>query len=339
MAPTEPLHIPQELADHIIDHLHDSPAALRSCSLVCHAWLPTSRLHLFFKVAFRASPDGCPSNELCKRLYNLLSASPDIIPNIHELEITEGALHGAPGYPAGLPSTTWVATERTLPRLLRMLTHLKRLEFGAHMTLHWVTLPPVLQNAISHVFKRPSLTYVRLKSWSFPNFAVLADLLSCCQNLKGLSLSSTIVGDGRDVGHASKLSVVAKGVAVMEGGDVDSTRRSLEFLTIDYVNFRSLGQWLFSQGSTIEITGLRELRVAHVQDVTAIEKLLAVTGSSLEHFHLKPGPCNGRHQFSLFTCSLTLLTSDFRRLRRVLRSSALLQPLPKPWSSFYPIDA
>lgn len=93
----------------------------------------------------------------------------------------------------------------------------------------------------------------------------------------------------------------------MEGGDVDSTRRcSLEFLTIDYMNFRSLAHWLFSQGSTIEIKGLRELRVAHFPDVTAIEQLLAVTGSSLEHFHLKPGPWDGRYQFASSTCLFTL---------------------------------
>lgn len=318
MTPVEPLHLPQELADHIIDHLHDDPLALRGCSLVCRAWLPTSRLHLFSKVVFRASPDGCPSNELCKRLYNLLSSSPDIIPNIHELDITEGALFGAPGYPAGA-STTWVATEWTLPRLLKMLTHLKRLEFGAHATLYWSTLPPLLQHAICHVFKLPSLTYIRLKSWSFPSFAVLAELLSRCQNLKGLALSSTVVGDGGDVVHASKL------VSGAEGGDIEGARRtSLEFLTIDYVNFRSLGLWLLSQGSTIEIKGLRELRVAHFHDVTAIEQLLAVTGSSLESFHLKPGPWDGRCQFGSSVCPLTFSRTESHLPFHVLISSTLL---------------
>lgn len=227
----------------------------------------------------------------------MLCSSPDIIPNIHELDITEGALFGVP---AGVNSTTWVATERTLPHLLKMLTHLQRLEFGAHTTLYWVTLPIGLQNAICHVFTLPSLTYVRLKSWSFPTFAVLADLLSHCQNLKGLALSSTMVGDDGKVRYTSKLtSGCAHRAPGVEGGDVDSTRRcSLEFLTIDYMNFRSLAHWLFSQGSTIEIKGLRELRVAHFPDVTAIEQLLAVTGSSLEHFHLKPGPWDV-HSFDL----------------------------------------
>lgn len=39
-----------ELWDMIIDHLWDHPGALASCSLVCRAWLPSTRLHLFRQV-------------------------------------------------------------------------------------------------------------------------------------------------------------------------------------------------------------------------------------------------------------------------------------------------
>lgn len=40
-------NVPPEVYDVIIDHLHDDLDALINCSLVCHAWLPTTRLHLF----------------------------------------------------------------------------------------------------------------------------------------------------------------------------------------------------------------------------------------------------------------------------------------------------
>jgi hypothetical protein len=94
------------------------------------------------------------------------------------------------------------------------------------------------------------------------------DLLSHYQNLKGLALSFTIVGEGGEVGHTAKLGTHE--AVIREGGDVDSTRRcSFEVLTIDYVDFGSLGHWLLSQWSTIEIKGLRELRAAHFHDVTA----------------------------------------------------------------------
>ncbi|KAJ7582051.1 hypothetical protein C8J56DRAFT_1056186 [Mycena floridula] len=40
-------HIAPELWDNILDHCHDDHVALRACCLVCRAWLPTARLHLF----------------------------------------------------------------------------------------------------------------------------------------------------------------------------------------------------------------------------------------------------------------------------------------------------
>ncbi|KIK66711.1 hypothetical protein GYMLUDRAFT_911160 [Collybiopsis luxurians FD-317 M1] len=46
-ASSKPDHIPQELADVIIGFLYDDKAALFCCSLVCRAWMPTTRYHLF----------------------------------------------------------------------------------------------------------------------------------------------------------------------------------------------------------------------------------------------------------------------------------------------------
>lgn len=44
--------LPQELLDTIIDFLYDDQPALFSCSLVCHAWVPATRYHLFQQSAF-----------------------------------------------------------------------------------------------------------------------------------------------------------------------------------------------------------------------------------------------------------------------------------------------
>ncbi len=38
---------PQELIDKILDYLHDSPSALKECSLVSHQFCPRTRVHLF----------------------------------------------------------------------------------------------------------------------------------------------------------------------------------------------------------------------------------------------------------------------------------------------------
>ncbi len=42
--------LPTELCNLIIDHLHDSKPSLFACSLVCRAWVPECRFHLFHKV-------------------------------------------------------------------------------------------------------------------------------------------------------------------------------------------------------------------------------------------------------------------------------------------------
>lgn len=41
------VQLPQELVDWIIDCLHEDSATLRSCSLVCRAWLHNSRMRPF----------------------------------------------------------------------------------------------------------------------------------------------------------------------------------------------------------------------------------------------------------------------------------------------------
>ncbi|KAJ7877013.1 hypothetical protein B0H13DRAFT_2195037, partial [Mycena leptocephala] len=47
------LDLPQELTDKIIDGLHDDMPSLRDCSLVCWAWVPATRFHLFSDITLR----------------------------------------------------------------------------------------------------------------------------------------------------------------------------------------------------------------------------------------------------------------------------------------------
>jgi len=46
---------PPEILDHIVDHLHDEPAALRTCCTVSKSWVPRTRKHLFTRIEFNAS--------------------------------------------------------------------------------------------------------------------------------------------------------------------------------------------------------------------------------------------------------------------------------------------
>lgn len=42
--------LPLEIQEHILDHLHDDPKTLLACSITCSAWVPTTRLHLFYEI-------------------------------------------------------------------------------------------------------------------------------------------------------------------------------------------------------------------------------------------------------------------------------------------------
>lgn len=304
--------LPQELIDHIIDHLYDDPLALKNCARVCHAWLPTSRVHLFSKICLKAtSPHNGPAvpQQRCKRLHAVLIRSPEIIPNIRELEICEGSPHHH-HYPDVQSSTTWVATERTLTALFKLLTHVERFDFSATSTLFWTLLPPTFQTALYTLLSLPSLKYIRLHSWNFPNFSSLACMLSHCQNLRAFALSSTNItnDNGPEFDHARRLSVPD------EASDGPTTT-PLEVLTLDFVHFPYLEYWILGQYALVDIRSLRELRVAHfLNGAHIVDKLLSAVGGSLEHFHLKPGAWNGKslsHWFISPGCVDSLTINSF----------------------------
>ncbi|KAG5640545.1 hypothetical protein DXG03_008125, partial [Asterophora parasitica] len=281
-------HLPQELVDHIIDHLYDDALTLNSCSLVSPSWLATSRLHLFSKISLKVTPAVAPS-ELCRRLLRLLTTSPSIKSCIRELEVVEGSPLGGEAVPqavlGGTRSSTWVTTERTFPLLLLELTHLRRLEFAAQSTLHWAMLPPSLQQAIRHVFSLHSLTFVRLRSWSFSHFRDLAGLLAYCRNLQGIALTCVCISGelgmpGVVLDTPEALGALDEVTPFVEES-VPLRQYRLEFLAIEHVGSGPLGSWLLSPRSTVDLLGIRELRIAHFDDIAAIERLLERTGDSL----------------------------------------------------------
>jgi len=291
-----PAHLPQELVDNVIDHLHDNPLALKNCARVCHAWLPTSRLHLFAKICLKAtSPHNGPAvpQERCKRLHAILVRSPEIIPNIRELEICEGSPH-----------------HHHLMALFKILTHVQRFDFSATSTLFWTLLPPTFQTALYTLLSLPSLNYIRLHSWIFPNFSSLAFMLSHCQNLRAFALSSTDISNevGLELDRKRRSSAPDEG---NDTADLPTATTPLEVLTLDFVSFPYLEYWILGHHALVDIRSIRELRVAHFQDAQIIEKLLLAVGGSLEHFHLKPGawnvhPFNLSHNSNLRSIRLTL---------------------------------
>ncbi|KAL6309336.1 hypothetical protein BKA93DRAFT_353108 [Sparassis latifolia] len=76
---------PPELCDMVIDYLYDNEPALEACSLVCRAWLQSTRYHLFHTVRTRESIEGRGASNLSRILSKRHAKG--ILPNIHELRI------------------------------------------------------------------------------------------------------------------------------------------------------------------------------------------------------------------------------------------------------------
>lgn len=205
-----PLHLPQELVDSIIAYVDDDRATLVSCAQVSRSWLHSSRHYLFANISLSPHSSGKSLPQVsCQRLYRVLQDSPAIIQYIRHLQIVDG------GSSPNVPTRQWITSERSLPPLLKLLTHLRQLELGASSPsspLQWKSLPFTLQNAICTVLKLPTLSFVRLHTWTFPNLVSLAAVISSCQNLKGLSLSSVTVDE--ELHHHSEPSGQTKSITL-----------------------------------------------------------------------------------------------------------------------------
>ncbi len=69
---------PQELIDKIIDYLHDSPSALKVCSLVSHQLYPRTCVHLFRRVNY--------DNSKSARVFDIACGSPHLLQCIKRIQ-------------------------------------------------------------------------------------------------------------------------------------------------------------------------------------------------------------------------------------------------------------
>ena len=119
--------IPQEIYDEILANLRDDTASLRNCSLVCHAWLPRTRHHLFHSIVLDPSSRS-------RRFRALVRSCPDIAPLVRVLEL-RGRAWARRGWwdpENGLPANLmW-------PTLPGMPNHASRRESDVQETLSWL---------------------------------------------------------------------------------------------------------------------------------------------------------------------------------------------------------
>jgi hypothetical protein len=264
--------IPPEITDHIIDHLHDSPDDLRACARVCRAWLPSSRVHLFYSISI----DLWDRFSQCCRLYETIQQSPDIAFHTRELRCRLWNIENF--------SDSAHRTQAILLGLLQSFRALRRLEIPS--VFSWVSLSPDIRKFLHNILALPSLVDFKIFYVRFPRMEHLTNLLY--PHLKRLSIR---FGDeySSDDDDDEVDPEVEREPCRLEHLFLHSAGWNIS-PTIEFVN------WLLGPQNTVDISNIRTFgyRVDHplsdpVQVQDHMMTLLKAIESSIECLEIRIG--------------------------------------------------
>ncbi|GLB39110.1 hypothetical protein LshimejAT787_0602720 [Lyophyllum shimeji] len=264
--------MPSEVFDIIIERIarFDVPT-LRACSLVCKAWLPVSRHHLFPAISLG------PKN--AKRFLRLLDSPHCTISNgVHHVSIhgdsdaiSHRASRGSRIYPpdtdvslsaGGTPSSC----DETLLRRLASFPLLTSLSFS------WLRtgLTPSTTAALIHGFA--GLTALELRTCTFPSFDKFTNMICALQNLRRIVLADVTWVD----------------LALPESPTRQSLPPRLESLDLYLSPIGHVCTWLATRSDELENLSTINMCSAFWEDIDAISIawMLRRLGPKIKHLGL-----------------------------------------------------
>jgi hypothetical protein len=255
---TNSRRLPPELVEHIIDYLYNSPEDLRSCALVCKAWVAPCRFHLFHTICFNYLLSLPP----CRRLQSVIQRSPHVAFCVREL-------YFSPSRP--IEDLERVELDTILPQIFRSFTRLRKLVLGP---LSWDELTSNVKKLLEDILALPSLVHLDAQEATFPSAKSFLDLVH--PQLKRLHGYYDYDYDG-----GSELMNREDGWEMV----VERQPCHLEHLEWDCDTGRFI-DWLLESQSLIDISTVRTLYLGEV-DVEGpqhpVTRLLRTMGKSLEH--------------------------------------------------------
>jgi len=257
--------IPQEVFDHVLAHVcSESTSDLKTCSLVCRAWLATCRLHLFHTIDLvyptsRVPPFFTADEDGSARLA--LDGVAPYIRQVH-IKITRNALS----------TEEFNGLFQILP-VLPSLPQLHGLSFECSVWIGtFVDCVPMLS----------TVTELYINQCLFPSFRSFQHLISCFQGLKKLSIGRNVGGmeDEEAYGSESGDSSESQGSEILEQDAPLPQVAELKELAVLSAGQHILG-W-FSRFSD-ELAQLRSLRVylSPADDEEAFERFSSVHRASI----------------------------------------------------------
>jgi hypothetical protein len=169
-----PLEIEETILELLAEDDDDNHSALKACSLVCQAFLPIGRKHIFGTIVL--NDDDAISPITTHALARLLCETPEIADYIRKLDYNIAV------------------ADLTSPSIQESLKRISRLEFLAiwhhnRRNLDWSNNP--IRPALLHLLHLPTLTHVEMSKIN--NF-VASDLIPCI-NLKYLDIGFHTTGE------------------------------------------------------------------------------------------------------------------------------------------------
>ncbi|KAK0202157.1 hypothetical protein DFS33DRAFT_1056753 [Desarmillaria ectypa] len=263
--------LPTELCHLVIDYLHDSKPSLLACSLVCRAWVPESRFHLFHKVMlYRDTAD--PFFQLFESTHATLASA-----HIRELDIAQGTVTRSRSLEGDLLDGR--AFQGVLTRCpTDVFEHVQKLSMA---WVGWWTLTDAERLSIEFRFK--NVTELALWMVVFQTDEELPALIASLPALEVLSLQaiSFPINDAeKDNSHAKH--TLPANLHTISLKDVSSPRvirslipcSSLRVFKCHYVGFddfeptlaKEFGQLLLSAGERFEDFGFTIQAAAFLND-------------------------------------------------------------------------
>jgi hypothetical protein len=301
MPPAPDSKLPSELADTIIDYLHDDNYALTTCSTVCKAWLPRSRFHLLGHISLASWNS--------KGFFDLLdSPLSTIAPYVRYLEIEEG--------PGQYPNSTrpeWL--NDALPRLT-VFTSIESLEV-VQAKFDFLDTETTSKLFSSFQMLR-NLSFWRV---SFQNFAQVVDAIGECPLLEHIAIDG-VCNWGNWVASSERYSDINISLPISSAQKIPHHLRTLDLGLCDKSTFL---QWLLRGGSFLVLSTVR-LRSLCLAETKSIGAFLHTLELSLEHLEIDFTVSSRGDVESTYIHILEAI--DFLRLRSTQRRSAAMLTSP-----------
>jgi hypothetical protein len=205
-------HLPAEMLDHIVDHLHDTEDALRNCCLVSKSWVPRARMHLFADMRF--------NTQQAVRLWKKTFPDPANSPAHYTKTLYVGA-------------RVVIAAYSEVDGWIRGFSSVMHLAFGSRRLFADKLFPPASFHRFSPAIKSLRMTFATLMS---PG---IFDLILSFPLIKDLSVTviySSLIDNNNDSGWvptAAQPSAPPAFTGSLElhlmGGLESFTRRLLSF--------------------------------------------------------------------------------------------------------------